>query len=116
MLSRRFVFLCVIGASKRCEPALSFSVDQLKAMLAIERVEVYFRTQLAYELARVTGAFGFLDAHNLPRLKQGKYDKFIARCKDEPRRSREPFALHSKETYSDEHEPSTGDSLQGRTG
>jgi abortive infection bacteriophage resistance protein len=28
---------------------------------AIERVEIYFRTQLAYELAGKTGPFGFLD-------------------------------------------------------
>lgn len=76
---------------------------RLVVLDAIERVEVYFRTQLAYELARETGAFGFLDANNLPRLKQGEYGKFIARCKDELRRSREPFALHFKEAYSDEH-------------
>ena len=71
---------------------------------AIERVEIYFRTQLAYELARETGTFGFLDASNLPRLNRDEYDKFIARCKDELRRSREPFAVHFKEAYSDEHE------------
>ncbi len=77
---------------------------RLVVLDAIERVEVYFRTQLAYELARETGTFGFLDANNLPRSKQGEYDKFIARCKDELRHSREPFALHFKEAYSDEHE------------
>lgn len=71
---------------------------------AIERVEVYFRTQLAYELARTTGTFGFLDPSNLPRLEQSEYDKFIARCKEELKRSREPFTLHFKETYSNEHE------------
>ena len=55
-------------------------------------MEVYFRTQLAYELARETGPFGFLDASNLPRLNRDEYDKFIARCKDELRRSRELLA------------------------
>ena len=48
-------------------------------------------TQRAYELAKEAGAFGFLDAHNLPRLKQGEQGRFIAHCQDELGRSREPF-------------------------
>lgn len=77
---------------------------RLVVLDAIERVEVYFRTQLAYELARDTGSFGFLNANNLPRLKREKYNKFIARCKSELSRSREPFAIHFREAYSDKHE------------
>lgn len=71
---------------------------------AIERIEVYFRTQLAYELASHTGPFGFLDQANLPRFKQDEYTDFIQRCKDELRRSRDPFAIHFKDTYGDHHE------------
>lgn len=71
---------------------------------AIERVEVYFRTRLAYELARDTGAFGFQDKDNLPRLQQEAYTEFIERCTDELDRSREPFAIHFKETYGDVHD------------
>ena len=71
---------------------------------AIERVEVYFRTQLAYELAERTGPFGFLDPSNLPRLSEQDYDKFIRKCKEKVRYSREPFIVHFKEKYGDCHE------------
>lgn len=77
---------------------------RLVVLDAIERVEVYFRTRLAYELAGATGPFGFMDRDNLPRLNVEDYEEFIERCKDELDRSREPFALHFKETYGDCHE------------
>lgn len=77
---------------------------RLVVMDAIERVEVFFRTNLAYELARDTGAFGYLEPRNLPRFKQRDYDKFLSRCRDEFDRSREPFALHFREVYGDAHD------------
>lgn len=77
---------------------------RLVVLDAIERVEIYFRTQLAYELAEKTGAFGFLDKDNLPRLEQDAYDEFIERCTEELERSREPFSIHFKETYGDKHD------------
>ncbi len=77
---------------------------RLVVLDAIERVEVYFRTQLAYELAGQTGPFGFLDSDNLPRLNKEDYEKFLGRCKKEAERSREPFILHFKEKYGDCHE------------
>jgi abortive infection bacteriophage resistance protein len=70
---------------------------------AIERVEVYFRTQLAYELASTTGSFGYFDRDNLPRLEWRKYLDFMSRCTEEFDRSREPFAIHFKKTYGDKH-------------
>lgn len=77
---------------------------RLVVLDAIERVEIYFRTQLAYRLAGETGAFGFEDRGNLPRLGQDEYDGFIGRCAEELGRSREPFAIHYRETYGDGHE------------
>lgn len=77
---------------------------RLVVLDAVERVEVYFRTQLAYELAGQTGPFGFLDRKNLPRLKQDEYQEFHDRCVEELDRSREPFAIHFKEVYGDSHE------------
>lgn len=71
---------------------------------AIERVEIYFRTQLAHALARETGAFGFMEPGNLPRLKDYEYQKFIKKCKEKQQQSREPFAVHFKETYGDTHD------------
>ena len=71
---------------------------------AIERVEVYFRTQLAYELAKNTGPFGFLEQENLPRLNDQKYEKFIEKCKDKVAFSREPFIVHFRDKYGDSHD------------
>ena len=71
---------------------------------AIERVEIFFRTRLAYELAGETGTFGFLDRQNLPRLEWRDYLDFMRRCTEELDRSREPFALHFKDTYGDKHD------------
>lgn len=68
---------------------------------AIERVEVYFRTQLAYELAKETGVFGYLDSANLPHFKKDEYSDFIKHCKSEYKRSREPFVIHFKRKYGD---------------
>ena len=74
---------------------------RLVALDAIERVEIYFRTQLAYELAKETGAFGYLDKRNLPRLNKDDYSNFVSHCKSEYARSREPFVLHFKKKYGD---------------
>lgn len=74
---------------------------RLVTLDAIERVEVYFRTQLAYELAKETGAFGYLDKKSLPRLDKNGYDNFMNHCRNEYERSREPFVLHFKRKYGD---------------
>ncbi len=74
---------------------------RLVVLDAIERVEVYFRTQLAYELAGATGPFGFMDRRNLPRLEWRDYLDFMGRCTEELDRSREPFAVHFRERYGD---------------
>ena len=77
---------------------------RLVVLDAVERVEVYFRTQLAHVLARETGPFGFANKDNLPRLSDSDYDKFIRKCKGTFERSREPFAIHFTEKYGDTHE------------
>lgn len=77
---------------------------RLVVLDAIERVEVYMRTQLAYLLAEQTGSFGFLERGNLPRLKGDAYNKFMRRCRDAYKCSREPFAIHFRTKYGDKHE------------
>lgn len=71
---------------------------------AIERIEVYFRVQLAYELAKETGPFGYLDPKNLPRLNEDEYHDFLDRCKKQYVRSNEPFVRHFKKKYGDNRE------------
>lgn len=70
----------------------------------IERIEIYFRTQLAYSLAGATGPFGYEKPANLSRMRSETYERFISKCSDAFKRSREPFALHFKEKYGDIHD------------
>lgn len=74
---------------------------RLVVLDAIERVEVYFRTQLAHKLSRDFGAFGYQNPEGLPRLDKKRYQDFIDKCHVTFDRSREPFVLHYKEKYSD---------------
>lgn len=68
---------------------------------AIERVEVFMRSRLAYYLADETGVFGYLDRPSLPRLNQEDYLSFLKRCMDCYSRSREPFVDHFRQVYGD---------------
>ncbi len=72
---------------------------------AIERVEVFLRTQLAYELAGESGPFGYVHPESLPNLNRSSYDKLMKRCREAYDRSREPFAIHFKNEYSENELP-----------
>ncbi len=63
------------------------------------------RTQLAYLLAEQTGAFGFLDCANLPRLNGERYEHFMDKCRDAygMARTGEPFDKHFHDRYGDHH-------------
>lgn len=79
---------------------------RLVVLDAVERVEVYVRTQLAYLLAQETGPFGFGDNANLPRMKPDEYEYFMEKCKSVYHRAEhgEPFARHFHEKYGDVHD------------
>lgn len=70
---------------------------------AIERVEVYMRTQLAYRLAETAGPFGYLDRSTLPNMEQSTYGHFMSRCFTAYDRSKTPFIEHFKQKYGDSH-------------
>lgn len=74
---------------------------RLLTLDAIERIEVYLKTQLAYELANDTGVFGYLEHANLPNLNEVDYKDFIDHCKSQYDRSREPYVHHFKQKYGD---------------
>lgn len=78
---------------------------RLVVLDAIERVEVYLRSRLAYMLAEQTGPFGFMDHKGLPRLSQERYERFINRCYSAYEQSKrgEPFSKHFSDKYGDEH-------------
>lgn len=79
---------------------------RLVVLDAVERVEVYMRTQLAYLLAEQTGPFGFLDRNNLPRLTEERYEHFMDKRHDAYGRAKtgEPFAKHFHDKYGDKHD------------
>lgn len=70
---------------------------------AIERVEVYMRTQLTYRLAKVAGPFGYLDRSTLPNMDQRAYGHFMSRCFAAYDRSKTLFVEHFKKRYGDSH-------------
>jgi len=78
---------------------------RLSVLAAVERVEIYMRSQLAYLLAKQAGPFGFQDNANLPRLNAEHYSKFIKKCNEAYKRARdgEPFAKHFHAKYGDMH-------------
>lgn len=71
---------------------------------AIERVEIFMRTQLAYHLASSHGAFGYREKANLPSLQGGEYHKLINRLATSYDRSKEQFVEHFRDKYGDVHD------------
>lgn len=71
---------------------------------AIERFEVYLRTNLVYELSKTQGPFGYLQKDNFPDITQRNYEIFIDKCKTNFDRSKEEFAEHFKEKYINDNE------------
>ncbi len=65
---------------------------------ALERVEVYARTQIAYYHAETYGAFGYLHHENFQCSEAG-FEKLISDIKEESRRSDEVFVEHFKKKY-----------------
>ena len=72
---------------------------RLVTLDAIERIEVYMRTQLAYLLAETSGAFGYLDKTTLPNMDYRAYGKFMTRCFGAYDRSKTLFIEHFKELF-----------------
>ncbi|MGD9716415.1 MAG: Abi family protein [Sulfuricurvum sp.] len=65
---------------------------------AIESIEVYFRTQIAYHHSLAYGAFGYLDPANF-KTSPEFFDKVMVAIREETGRSSETFIAHFKEKY-----------------
>lgn len=70
---------------------------------AIERIEVYIRTALAYRHAHLYGPFGYTHSKNLPNLSNDIFGNFLARISESEKRSRETFVQHFQSKYGDQH-------------
>ena len=65
----------------------------------IEFIEVYLKTQLAYNLGEKT-AIPFLTKDNFQKLDNRDYDRLINKCEECFDRSKEPYIKHFKANYS----------------
>ncbi|OHD83377.1 MAG: hypothetical protein A3J39_00435, partial [Sulfuricurvum sp. RIFCSPHIGHO2_12_FULL_44_8] len=76
-----------------------FDVELRKTVFkAIESIEVYFRTQIAYHHSLTYGAFGYLDPENF-KTSPEFFDKVMVGIREETNRSSETFIAHFKEKY-----------------
>lgn len=74
---------------------------------AVEAIEVYTRTQLAYQFAHTCGPFGYRVGENLPGLKPDSFLNWRRKLDDQVNRSlrsKEEFLVHFFNTYGDQHE------------
>ncbi|NJM40893.1 MAG: Abi family protein [Anaerolineae bacterium] len=73
---------------------------------AIEGIEVYTRTQLAYHFANDFGPFAYTEASNFPNLQSHQFFEWQRKLDDQVQRShrsREEFVTHFFNKYGDEH-------------
>lgn len=73
---------------------------------AIELVEVFTRTHLAYHFAHDHGEFAYNDPRHLPNLGAERYSEWHRKLADQVERSkqgRERFVLHFFDKYGDAH-------------
>lgn len=68
---------------------------------AIERVEVYVRSRLAYELSNLQGFLGYLEKTNLPGLTDEEYSLFVIKAEQCYKRCHEPFVNYRRENCGD---------------
>jgi abortive infection bacteriophage resistance protein len=66
---------------------------------AIEVIEIYLRTQIAYHHSQKYGAFGYLDIKTLRSNYQKEFDELHKDIVKEKERSKEVFIKHFKEKY-----------------
>lgn len=77
---------------------------RLIVMDAVERLEVFVRTQVSYHHALAYGPFAYaLDPQTLPNLLPEKYNDFLRRLREEASRSREQFLAAFIKKYGDLH-------------
>lgn len=68
---------------------------------AIETIEINIRANIAYNLSKHTGAFGYMDKENL-NIKYTDYIQLIQTIHRETSRSKEAFVTHFKKQYHSE--------------
>lgn len=77
-----------------------FDTELRKVMFeAIEVIEIYLRTQIAYAHSKSYDAFGYLDIANLRENKQTEFDELQQDILKEKQRSKEVFIRHFKDRY-----------------
>ncbi len=73
---------------------------RLLVMDAIERIEIWLRTTLTYEMAHKIGPFGYIRKRNF--TKGFKHKEFMGQLLKEIERSKEEFVSHYRDKYTGE--------------
>jgi abortive infection bacteriophage resistance protein len=72
---------------------------------AIEKIEIFLRTSIAYNFSKNLGSFAYLDEKNLCCKKETDFTWFIKDIRKESSRSKETFVKHFKSKYEQEELP-----------
>ncbi len=72
---------------------------------AIEKIEIFLRTSVAYNFSKNYGAFGYMEKENFCTNKEDDYLWLIKDLKKESKRSKETFVKHFKSKYNQEELP-----------
>lgn len=72
---------------------------------AIEKIEIFLRTSVSYNLSKEHGAFGYMNKENLCLHKKDDYTWLIKDLTKEMKRSKETFVKHFKTKYKQEELP-----------
>ena len=72
---------------------------------AIEKIEIFLRTSIAYNFSREHGAFGYADEANFCPQKDDDFAWLQDDITKETGRSKEAFIKHFRDNYSNEHLP-----------
>jgi len=69
----------------------------------VKRLEIYFRTKIAYHFSHKFDPFAYKDLANLPRFKKRQHELFLKKIREEVRHSKEQFVKHFKKKYDDDY-------------
>jgi abortive infection bacteriophage resistance protein len=71
---------------------------------AIEKIEIFLRTSIAYNFSKIYSSFGYMEKRNFC-CKEKDFDWLYTDINKETKRSKETFVKHFKEKYYEENLP-----------
>ncbi len=69
----------------------------------LKRIEICFKTKLAYHFSQKYGAFGYIEKDNFPNISKKQHADFLRESSNQTRRSKEYFVKRFFDKYGDSH-------------